>query len=118
MNKKKIFLTVFILALSAYAAYSQCAMCKAAAESDAANNPNSVAKGLNKGIMLLLSLPYIVVGIIFRKELRQLIKNIGNKEKTPFNKRSLSKMTFALTFITCTVVLFIFFISFYKPPGT
>lgn len=114
MNRKVLF-TIFILVVSAYAAYSQCAMCKAAAESDAANNPNSVAKGLNKGIMLLLGLPYIVVGIIFRKELTQLFHNIRNKERTPFNKKSLSKMTFALTFITCTVILFIFFISFYKP---
>ncbi len=115
MNKKVLY-TIAILALASYAAYSQCAMCKAAAESDAANNPNSVAKGLNKGIMLLLGIPYIVTGVIFRKELMQLIRNIGNKEKTPFNKKSLSKMTFALTFITCTVLLFIFFISFYKPP--
>jgi hypothetical protein len=115
MNKRILF-TVLMVALTAYAAYSQCAMCKAAAESDAANNPNSVAKGLNKGIMLLLSLPYIVVGIIFRNELKQLVRNIGNKEKTPFNKKSLGKMTFALTFITCTVLLFIFFISFYEPP--
>lgn len=114
MNKKVLY-TIFFMALTAYAAYSQCAMCKAAAESDAANNPNSVAKGLNKGIMLLLTIPYAVVGIIFRKELTQLIKNIGNKEKTPFNKKSLSKMTFALTFITCAVILFAFFISFYKP---
>lgn len=116
MQKRRIIFTVCLLALAAYAAYAQCAMCKAAAESDAANNPNSVAKGLNKGIMLLLSLPYIVVGIIFRKELVQLIRNIRSKEKTPFNKKSLGKMTFALTFITCTVLLFIFFISFYEPP--
>jgi Na+/H+ antiporter NhaD/arsenite permease-like protein len=104
-----------MLALTAYTAYSQCAMCKAAAESDAANNPDSVAKGLNKGILLLLTIPYIVVGVIFRKELRQLIRNIGNKERTPFNKKNLGKMTFALTFITCAVILFAFFISFYKP---
>ena len=115
MNKRKVIFTVLMLALTAYAAYSQCAMCKAAAESDAANNPNSVAKGLNKGIMLLLSLPYVVVGIIFRKDIGQFFRNLRNKEKTPFNKKSLSKMTFALTFITCAVVLFAFFISFYKP---
>lgn len=114
MNKKVIY-TIAIIGLTAYAAYSQCAMCKAAAESDAANNPNSVAKGLNKGIMLLLTIPYTVVGIIFRKELVQLIRNIRNKEKTPFSKKNLSKMTFALTFITCAVVLFAFFITFYKP---
>jgi len=114
MNKKIIY-TVALLTLTTYAAYSQCAMCKAAAESDAANNPNSVAKGLNAGIIFLMTVPYVVVGIIFRKELLLLIRNIGNKEKTPFNKKSLSKMTFAITFITCAVVLFAFFITFYKP---
>lgn len=114
MNKKAIY-TAALLLLSAYAAYSQCAMCKAAAESSVANNPNSVAKGLNTGIMFLMTIPYVVVAIIFRKELVQLIRNIGNKEKTPFNKKKLGNMTFALTFITCAVVLFVFFISFYKP---
>jgi hypothetical protein len=114
MNKKVLF-TACVFALTAYAAYSQCAMCKAAAESDAANNPDSVAKGLNKGILLLLTIPYIVVGVIFRKELGQLIRNIRSKEQTPFNKKNLGKMTFALTFITCAAILFAFFISFYKP---
>jgi hypothetical protein len=112
---KRIIYTALFFALASYAAYSQCAMCKAAAESSLANNPNSVAKGLNTGIIFLLTIPYAVLGVIFRKELVQLIKNIGSKEKTPFNKKTLSKMTFAITFITCTVILFAFFITFYKP---
>ncbi len=116
MHKKVIYTTALIV-LAAYAGYSQCAMCKAAAESSLENNPNSVARGLNTGIIFLLTIPYAILSIIFRKELFQLIKNIGNKEKTPFNKKSLSKMTFAITFVTCTVVLFAFFITFYKPPA-
>ena len=115
MNKPVLIFLLLALLLLPTADFSQCAMCKAAAESSIENNPNSVAKGLNSGIIFLLTLPYVVVSIIFRKELLQLIKNIGSKEKTPFNKKALSKMTFALTFITCTVILFIFFISFYKP---
>lgn len=97
------------------AAYSQCAMCKAAAESAAEANPNSVAKGLNKGILFLMAIPYLVVAIIFRKELAQFFKNIRNKEKTPFNKKDLHKLTFALTFVTCAAILFTVFIIFFKP---
>ena len=112
---KKIVYTAALVVLAAYAGYSQCAMCKAAAESSMENNPNSVAKGLNTGIVFLLTIPYALLSVIFRKELLQLIRNIGSKEKTPFNKKTLNKMTFAITFITVTVLLFAFFITFYKP---
>ena len=114
MGKKTLYAIAFI-ALSAVAAYSQCAMCKAAAESAAEANPNSVAKGLNKGILFLMGIPYLVVAIIFRRELAQFFKNLGNKEKTAMNKKTLGKLTFAITFITCAVILFAVFITFYKP---
>ncbi|MHB8261185.1 MAG: hypothetical protein ACYDCN_11430 [Bacteroidia bacterium] len=103
-----------ILSLNSPLAKAQCAMCKAAAESDLKNNPNSVAKGLNTGILFLMVIPYLIVGVIFRKDIAQFFKNIGNKEKTPFNKARLNNLTFLLTFISCTVILFIIFISFYK----
>ena len=90
-------------------------MCKAAAESSLENNPNGIAKGLNKGILFLMAFPYIIVGIIFRKELAQFVRNLRNKEKTAINKKSLEKLTFAITFITCAVIVFVLFISIYKP---
>jgi hypothetical protein len=40
-------------------ATAQCAMCKAAAESDEKAN-----KGLNSGIIYLLSMPYILIGTV------------------------------------------------------
>jgi hypothetical protein len=89
-------------------------MCKAAAESSVKANPNAVAKGLNTGILFLMAIPYAVVGIIFRKELGEFFRNLKSKEKTAINKKSLGKLTFALTFVTCAVVLFVVFISFYK----
>ncbi|MGZ3864862.1 MAG: hypothetical protein ACXVC6_11250 [Bacteroidia bacterium] len=113
MNKKLIYIAGFLL--MAAAAYSQCAMCKAAAESSLESNPNSVARGLNNGILFLMSIPYVVVAVIFRKEIKQFFINLRSKEKTPINKKSLEKMTFALTFITCAVILFIIFQSVYKP---
>ncbi|HWY39122.1 MAG TPA: hypothetical protein VNY73_11220 [Bacteroidia bacterium] len=115
MKKKALYITAFFVLLSVAAAYSQCAMCKAAAESSLEANSKSVAKGLNSGILFLMAIPYLVVGIIFRKDLIQFIKNLRSKEKTGINKKSLNNLTFAITFITCAVVLFAVFISFYKP---
>lgn len=110
-----IFILFAVLQLLPIDIFAQCAMCKAAAESSLKDDPNSIARGLNKGILFLMGIPYLVVAIIFRKELVQFIKNLRNKEKTPINKKSLGRLTFTLTFITCAVVLFILFISIYKP---
>lgn len=43
---------------------AQCPMCKASAESSIQGGSN-VAKGLNKGILYLLSMPYILFTVIF-----------------------------------------------------
>ncbi len=43
--------------------FAQCAMCKRAAESNMNDNQNNVGKGLNKGILYLLSVPYLLGGI-------------------------------------------------------
>ncbi len=113
MYKKTLI--VLILILSSYTSFSQCAMCKAAAEASVKANPKSVARGLNKGILFLMSVPYLVVGVIFRKDLFTFAKNLGSKEKTPLNKKNLSKLTFVITFITCAAILFTVFITYYKP---
>ena len=115
MKKHFSILIIAVLLLLPAVDIAQCAMCKAAAESSLEANPNSVAKGLNSGILFLMSIPYIVVAVIFRKELKQFFINLRSKEKTPINKKNLEKMTFALTFITCAVILFIIFQSVYKP---
>jgi hypothetical protein len=112
--KQLLLLSLLFLLLLPTAHFSQCAMCKAAAEASVKANPKSVAKGLNTGILFLMTIPYIVVAIIFKKELMQFVKNLGNKEKTAINKKSLSKLTFAITFVSCAVILFAVFISFYR----
>jgi heme/copper-type cytochrome/quinol oxidase subunit 2 len=112
--KLKFIYFIFILLLFSIETHGQCAMCKAAAESDLQNNPNSLAQGLNKGILFLMAIPYVVVATIFRTDILTFFKNLGNKEKNPLNKKRLSNLTFLLTFITCAVLLFILFISFYK----
>jgi len=45
-------------------ALAQCPMCKASAEASLKGG-SSVAKGLNKGILYLLMMPYLLFSIIF-----------------------------------------------------
>jgi hypothetical protein len=58
---------VLILLLSFFVApgvYSQCAMCKRTAETDMQSQRNEkAAKGLNHGILYLLSIPYVIGGV-------------------------------------------------------
>ena len=45
------------------ATQAQCPMCKIAAESNLKNG-GSAGKGLNKGILLMFAMPYVMVGAI------------------------------------------------------
>lgn len=74
----KWVVVVFWMLFVSFDVFSQCAMCKAAAESDLENNPNSVAKGINDGILFLMVIPYILIAFFFRKEIIAFIK--GKKE--------------------------------------
>lgn len=113
-TKYFFFFLIIVFVFFSSEMQAQCAMCKAAAESDMKNNPNSMAQSLNKGILFLMSIPYIIVGIIFRKDIVAFFQNFGNKDKTLLNKKRLSNLTFLLTFITCATILFVVFISAYK----
>ena len=69
--------------LSISESYAQCAMCKATVEN--AENSDVFASGLNSGILYLMSIPYILFGVIafsgieiarrIRKEEKKLIKS-------------------------------------------
>jgi hypothetical protein len=48
---------------------AQCAMCKQAAETSMKSDPNSMARSLNKGILYLMAVPYLLIAFIFRKQL-------------------------------------------------
>ncbi len=89
-------------------------MCKTAAESSLENNPNSIARGLNKGILFLMAIPYVIVAVIFRKEFIQLLRIIRGKAKEPMDKQRLQWFTFALTFASVLIILFILFLSVQK----
>lgn len=66
INIKYLLIIVLFLALSLALnpkAHAQCAMCKATAESNMKEQTNNYGAGLNKGILYLLSMPYILGGI-------------------------------------------------------
>jgi len=110
-KRKKIILTITLLLIIVFIfdLDAQCAMCKAAAESDLENNQKSIARGLNKGILFLMAVPYMIVGVIFRKDIVVLIKNIKSKSKEPLSNERKQWLRFALTFATALIILFIIF---------
>lgn len=76
--KKRFLLIVIASLLGVIApviqADAQCSMCRAVASSGERDDATKVAKGLNNGILYLLSVPYILGGVayfIWRKNRRQ-----------------------------------------------
>ncbi len=64
--KTRLFLLLFILVALVFVAepsFSQCAMCQATAETSREAG-SSVAEGINKGIMYLFFMPWIIIGTI------------------------------------------------------
>lgn len=52
---------------------AQCAMCRANVESNLKGG-GTVAKGINMGILYLMAIPYIILMLIFRKQIVTLLK--------------------------------------------
>ena len=61
--KKPFFFFLLIFCLVQFNGNAQCAMCKRVAESSQEANDNKAGKGLNTGILYLLSIPYVLAGI-------------------------------------------------------
>lgn len=79
-NRNYLIVTlVIIMSLIQIDLNAQCAMCKQAAETSLKSNPNSIARGLNSGIIYLMVVPYLLIGFIFRKQLLQLFKILFKK---------------------------------------
>ena len=60
----RIILILFIFLLSSTESFAQCSMLSAIMETD---QQYEAAKGLNRGIVYLMSIPYILVGLIIWK---------------------------------------------------
>jgi hypothetical protein len=71
-NKNLIYFLLFAIVMAmSFDASSQCAMCKAAAESSLKNG-GSIEKGINSGIIYLMGVPYMLLAtfcIIFRRDI-------------------------------------------------
>ena len=61
---RKLLFVLTVLILSSSDIYSQCSMLSAIMEND---QEYEAAKGLNRGIVYLMSIPYILVGLIIWK---------------------------------------------------
>ena len=61
---RKLLFVLTVLRLSTSDIYSQCSMLSAIMEND---QEYEAAKGLNRGIVYLMSIPYILVGLIIWK---------------------------------------------------
>ena len=63
MKSLRIFFLIIALACTMpEVSTAQCAMCRRVAESSADANDNKAGKGLNKGILYLLAIPYVLAG--------------------------------------------------------
>lgn len=59
----KRFIFLFGILLVGKLSFAQCAMCKAVAESNM-NGGDSMASGLNNGIVFLMFIPYLLIGTV------------------------------------------------------
>jgi hypothetical protein len=73
------FILVALVLIPTLADAQGCAMCKTAVESSMGQK-NSVAAGINKGILYLMAVPYLLLMFIFRKQLVSLWKTWRGKE--------------------------------------
>ncbi|MBI3520009.1 MAG: hypothetical protein HY062_11710 [Bacteroidetes bacterium] len=78
--KKRYFilLVLIVLVLLPNITEAQCAMCKASVESSQGQK-NSVAGGINQGILYLMGVPYLLMAFIFRKQIATVWKLIRGK---------------------------------------
>ncbi|MCZ8286605.1 MAG: hypothetical protein O9353_14230 [Bacteroidia bacterium] len=79
--KKYGFLIIIIVLLVLFPTIgeAQCSMCKAAVQSSM-DQENSVARGINKGILYLMAVPYLLLAFIFRKQIASLWRTLRGKQ--------------------------------------
>ncbi len=78
---KKYYFILFVIAvlvLLPTITEAQCSMCKAAVQSSMGQK-NSVARGINKGILYLMAVPYLLMAFMFRKQIASLWRTMRGK---------------------------------------
>ncbi|MES2131024.1 MAG: hypothetical protein V4506_01675 [Bacteroidota bacterium] len=73
-----LFIIIAVLVLLPNITEAQCSMCKAAVQSSM-DQENSVARGINKGILYLMAVPYLLLAFIFRKHIVTIWKTVRGK---------------------------------------
>ena len=85
-----ISLLLILFFLPGFDCLAQCAMCKANAESSLRNGP-SVARGLNSGILYLMTIPYLLLAFIFRQQIKSLYYKIKSRFLNKIKSRFLTR---------------------------
>jgi hypothetical protein len=67
--KSKLLVSLFLvlftfLFFTSYSVEAQCAMCRGSLESSVSQGSTNLAAGINKGILYLLVMPYLIMGTI------------------------------------------------------
>jgi hypothetical protein len=79
--KKLLFLSVLLVLVFCLDVQAQCAMCKAVAEDATSEANGGVANGLNKGILYIMAVPYVLIltaGLVFfRKKIGGFFKEFN-----------------------------------------
>lgn len=60
---KKFLLSICLSFLFVINSFSQCATCKAAAETSLENGESSIASGINIGVLYMISILFIIFGM-------------------------------------------------------
>lgn len=80
---------IVLLLISFQESEAQCAMCKATLESNAKTGTSNVGSGLNAGILYLMSIPYILFGVIAYLWYKSSKKETGQKSKIELRIRKI-----------------------------
>lgn len=87
MSKRHLllFAVVLVLAMLPVETWAQgCSMCKAVAQTEGGGSVyggnQSVGAGLNKGILFMIAIPYILLFLFFRKRISSFVKEFRNAQ--------------------------------------
>lgn len=74
-GKVKFLVLIALLFLGSYAEAQGCSQCKLIAEQSTELGEASFGTNINKGILFLMTIPYILLFLLFRKKIANLIRS-------------------------------------------
>lgn len=81
MNKKYILALVILFSVISIDTYSQgCSQCKLLAEQGSELDESSFGTNINYGILYLMTIPYILLFLLFRKRIIRFVKQYFQKK--------------------------------------